>query len=109
MKKKTAAYQGKRLLVMHYFSTFIPPGKADLSIWKTFMSTQLLEVISLIKLIPCYLHNFFYPKHNAQGLLMFTNFGVVNFLERKKRAHCSNFCLIGHIAVLTNHQFLILN
>ena len=94
---------------MHYFSTFIPPGKADLSIWKTFMSTQLLEVNSLIKLIPCYLHNFFYSKQNAQGLLMFTIFGVVNFLERKKRAHCSNFCLIGHIAVLTGHQFLILN
>ena len=81
MKKRTAAYQGKRLLVMHYFSTFIPPGKADLSIWKTFMSTQLLEVISLI---PCYLHNFFYSKHNAQGLLMFTIFGVVNFFKERK-------------------------
>ena len=45
---------------MHYFSTFIPLGKADLSICKTFMSTQLLEVNPLIKLIPCYLHNFFY-------------------------------------------------
>ena len=70
MKKRTAAYQQKRLLVMHYFSTFIPLGKADLSIWKTFMSTQLLEVNSLIKLIPCYLHNFFYSKHNAQGLFV---------------------------------------
>ena len=84
MKKRTAAYQQKRLLVMHYFSTFIPPGKADLSIWKTFMSTQLLEVNSLIKLIPCYLHNFFYSKHNAQGLLMFTIFGVVNFFKERK-------------------------
>ena len=70
MKKRTVAYQRKRLLVMHYFSTFIPLGKADLSICKTFMSTQLLEVNSMIKLIPCYLHNFFYFKHNAQGLFV---------------------------------------
>ena len=48
------------------------------------MSIQLLEVNSLIKLTPCYLHNFFYSKHNAQGLLMFTIFGVVNFFKERK-------------------------